>query len=74
MQIWLEVKLILKAWPNAPNIVATFSTQHVDVYVPQPPGAQQSGPSVHALVLPRCVSVAKRVLHHATSQNVARKI
>ena len=27
---------------------SSFSTQHVDVYAPQAPGAQQSGPSAHA--------------------------
>ena len=37
------------------------------------PGAQQSGPSAHALVQQCCVNVAKRVQHHATSKMLHEK-
>ena len=52
---------------------STFSTQYVDVYVPQAPGAQQSGPSAHALVQQRCVNVAKRVQNHAIFKMLHQK-
>ena len=36
-------------------------------------GAQQNGPSAHALVQQCCVNVAKRLQHHATSKMLRKK-
>ena len=54
---------------------ATFSTQHVDVDVPQTPGPWHatSGPSTHALVQQCCVNVAKQIQHHTTCKMLYEK-
>ena len=57
---------------------SSFSTQHVNVHVPQAPGAQQVDLArmlwCKHVAWTLSVNVAKRVQHHATSKMLTRKI